>query len=393
MTTTRTHEQRALPLAEAIYRAAMDDDAWPDFVQALSDDLGGAGVGMPLVFPGWDLEPQYYEAGGLGEGDYGAVFEKHFRRGLPWGDVSDSLYRGGFGRASQNFPDRMLEDTDWYREFMQPLGLAPEGPVAHVIEVGAGRPVSGIAIMRRVGGRSIDDDDVATCNLLVPHLSNAMRIRSQRQRSEHQRGARTEILDRIPTGILLVDRELRCIITNRTGQRILDEADGLSLEDGRLRVAQRRDREQLAKLVGWATRIAEPAPMQGVFLGISRPSGRRAYAVAVARLFGATPDTAVGDRAAVVFLTDPAAGQVSIRESFQKLYGLSPAESELVSLLAEGEPLEAISRIRGVRLSTTRTQLKRVFAKTQTRRQGEIVRLALTGVASRGDPPDGVPDK
>jgi DNA-binding CsgD family transcriptional regulator len=36
-------------------------------------------------------------------------------------------------------------------------------------------------------------------------------------------------------------------------------------------------------------------------------------------------------------------------------------------------------------MNTVRSQLKQVFAKTDTKRQGELVRLVLTGVSSLQD--------
>jgi DNA-binding CsgD family transcriptional regulator len=54
-------------------------------------------------------------------------------------------------------------------------------------------------------------------------------------------------------------------------------------------------------------------------------------------------------------------------------------------LLAEGHALEEVASRRAVTINTARSQLKQVFAKTDTRRQGELVRLVLTGVASLGD--------
>jgi len=72
-------------------------------------------------------------------------------------------------------------------------------------------------------------------------------------------------------------------------------------------------------------------------------------------------------------------------EILQGLYDLTPAEAEILRLLAEGRSLEEVAQQRGITMNTVRSQLKQVFAKTDTRRQGELVRLVLTGVASLGD--------
>lgn len=50
-----------------------------------------------------------------------------------------------------------------------------------------------------------------------------------------------------------------------------------------------------------------------------------------------------------------------------------PAEAEMTARLASGERLEAIAVARGVCVDTVRTQLRAVFRKTGTPRQGELV--------------------
>ena len=51
-------------------------------------------------------------------------------------------------------------------------------------------------------------------------------------------------------------------------------------------------------------------------------------------------------------------------------------------LLSSGHSLDEAARLRHVTMNTVRTQLKRVFAKTQTGGQAELVQMVLTGVAA-----------
>ena len=76
------------------------------------------------------------------------------------------------------------------------------------------------------------------------------------------------------------------------------------------------------------------------------------------------------------------------REILEELYELTRAEADLVRLVSEGRSLEEVARTRGVTINTVRSQLKQVFSKTDTSRQGELVHLVLSGVASLGDTPD-----
>ena len=66
---------------------------------------------------------------------------------------------------------------------------------------------------------------------------------------------------------------------------------------------------------------------------------------------------------------------------FSEIYKLTPAEGELVQLLAQGRSLEEAAAFRSVTLNTARSQLKQIFAKTGTRRQSELLQVVLSGVA------------
>jgi DNA-binding CsgD family transcriptional regulator len=64
----------------------------------------------------------------------------------------------------------------------------------------------------------------------------------------------------------------------------------------------------------------------------------------------------------------------------QRMFGLTLAETRLAMLLAQGEVPMEIARSRRLSRTTVRSQLAAIFAKTQTRRQAELVSL-LTRVA------------
>ncbi len=61
------------------------------------------------------------------------------------------------------------------------------------------------------------------------------------------------------------------------------------------------------------------------------------------------------------------------------MFALSPAEARLARALCHGETLEEYASAQGVKLTTVKTQLRAVFAKTQTDRQVTLVGL-ITGI-------------
>jgi DNA-binding CsgD family transcriptional regulator len=94
-----------------------------------------------------------------------------------------------------------------------------------------------------------------------------------------------------------------------------------------------------------------------------------------------------------LFLGDPGAPARCPAEGLGALYGLTPAEERLASLLGAGCSLADAAEKLSIRVSTARGVLKSVFAKTGTRRQASLVNLILTapGLLRRDSPRDAEP--
>jgi DNA-binding CsgD family transcriptional regulator len=59
----------------------------------------------------------------------------------------------------------------------------------------------------------------------------------------------------------------------------------------------------------------------------------------------------------------------------QRVFDLTNAEVRLAQGVARGDSLEEVAAGLGIKISTARTQLSSIFAKTQTRRQAKLVAL------------------
>ncbi len=83
-----------------------------------------------------------------------------------------------------------------------------------------------------------------------------------------------------------------------------------------------------------------------------------------------------------VFLNDPDLGSASAKDVLKKLYGFTRAEARWASCLLGGLSLEESGERLGITLNTARTHLKRIFLKTSTNRQGELIRVLLGSPAT-----------
>jgi DNA-binding CsgD family transcriptional regulator len=375
----------AFSLVDRIYEAAVYPDRWRDFLVELSEAFGGAAGLLALQLPD-SARPAHYYLVHLRE-ELHPILERHYARGTPWGQLHAApCFRERFVRASEVlsrlFSDEGRKRSDFYAEWMEPEGLAPEGPVAHHFGEEDGLPVAAVALYRRVGGRRFTDDDLRLGDLLVPHLARAFRLYRRFGGAQHERLAMAEVMNRLALGVMLVDRERRPIVSNRTAERLVALNDGLLLSADGLRASNRRDDSVLQRLLGQAIAGAHDSSHTNRVMAISRPSGKRAFPVLIAPLLEGEPGDAAEDAVASVLFGDPDAKRAISPDVLQTFYDLTPAEAELMGLLAEGVSLEEAAKRRGVTINTVRSQLKNVFAKTDTNRQGELIRLVLTGSVS-----------
>ncbi|MDB5538227.1 MAG: transcriptional regulator, LuxR family [Devosia sp.] len=81
-----------------------------------------------------------------------------------------------------------------------------------------------------------------------------------------------------------------------------------------------------------------------------------------------------------VVFNDPLLAEQKLMEA-ATTFGLSPSQQRLVVLVIAGKTLTEAARLAGVRISTARTQLQRIFDKLGVRTQPALVKMLLTAHA------------
>jgi DNA-binding CsgD family transcriptional regulator len=108
---------------------------------------------------------------------------------------------------------------------------------------------------------------------------------------------------------------------------------------------------------------------------ISRPSMRRPLSLIVAPFKAKAGWFQAPPSGAIVLVRDPEHAAPVPEDWLRQLFGLTLAEAALTTHIARGHGLKAAAERLGIARSTANTHLQRVFEKTQTRRQAELVRL------------------
>jgi DNA-binding CsgD family transcriptional regulator len=375
-------EKKSLSLIQRIYEAALDQSAWQAFVESLSDAYDGASVGFALQLPGLPRPQGALYAVGF-KPEYRARFGEYVAKGLPWDEARRKNFVGRFGLASEVFPDAKVAETEYYKGWMEPQDLAPVAPMGHTIAVEGHTPVAAVAIFRTGSGGPWRPKDLVLADLLVPHLAQAYRIHSR----VRETAALAEAIDRLPTGVILLDARGRRILANRSADYILALDDGLSVDDAGPRASRSGENAVLQEMIRAATAATTTGQVpEGNVMAVTRASGRRAFPLMVAPLLSTTSESTLADAVAVLYVSDLESHSLPRSETLRSLYSLTNAEIELVELLCDGCSLEESAEHRGVTMNTARSQLKQIFVKTNTSRQSELVRLVLAGIAPIRNP-------
>jgi DNA-binding CsgD family transcriptional regulator len=86
-------------------------------------------------------------------------------------------------------------------------------------------------------------------------------------------------------------------------------------------------------------------------------------------------DLMAGGDSIVVFTSVRASELVPVPSVLSGLFDLTPAEAKLAASLASGQALKSAAEVSEIKFSTARSYLEKIFRKTGTRQQSELVAL------------------
>lgn len=372
-------------IIEEIYAAAVRPGDWNRVAESMAKAFDAAAL-IVINLPG-SIPRQFYTSGI--EPGFSERYGESLFNGLPFSAKSIELFISRFGHFSDAFEGLVLSDTDFYSSWMKPQGFAPLWPIVHSLTLMDDLSAGAVCLFRREGSDDFAKDDLELGDSLVSHLARAVNFYSTLEGVQRERLALAEVIDRLPMGVILIDAQRQPVICNRSAEQITQLDDGFRIDDRGPFTADARDNAMLQKLLADALECEPGRELHASgFMSATRPTGKRPFPMMVTPLMAAPPGGRSHEAVVAIFVSNPdaaEAGPVSAAESLERLYDLTAAEAQLVERLAEGHSLEEAAAARGVSIHTARSHLKHAFAKTETKRQGELVRLVLTGVASIRD--------
>ena len=373
-------KQTALDLIGTIYDAAIDDSVWLPVLERLRVAVGGSAAVVGILRRDRAAAPLFLGVGTLSDASetIGHYLE-HFAADDPLNTV--------FQRQAPLVPSVTHEilapaefvETALYKEWYGTKDLLYGVGVTLAQETDA---YAGVVVYRGHGTEPFGDPAVELMELLAPHLQRAFQFRHRLHEVEGRLDAAGETLDRLPMGVVLVGRDQQVIFANESAKSIAARSDsGLTLNGNRLAASERTDASELRRLIEAALDtsaglLADPGGAMH-----TRDTGDGSLAILVSPLRNGG-DWPYSDRAmASVFISDPNLPPETPSDLLARLYRLTPSESAVAQRLVWGMSLIEAAHDLHVSENTARRHLTRIFEKTNTKRQAELVRVLTNGPA------------
>jgi DNA-binding CsgD family transcriptional regulator len=244
-----------------------------------------------------------------------------------------------------------------------------------------------LAMLSGVDQGPLSEQAIAFLERLLPHLRRACRISLQNFVYSTQALVGHMLVNKLRQPVLLTGMQGEVMHANEAAQELLRSTRLVAVDGGQLRLPSRSLQELLRECSaleqaiksGAAGAGAEDAPA-GRFRSLRVGDEREAESL-YAFYTVLSPQGAMGTfglRPVVMLLFyHPHSAPAIDASLLYAVFGLTPAECRIATLLAEGLSLKKIAQVQGTQHDTVRKQLRSIYQKTSTNRQPELIRLLL----------------
>ena len=377
-----------------IYAASTDPGLWRNAFQAVEDLTGSAGATLNFV-------PQSSDRQGL-------VLAGRFTEDVCAEYARDYMglcrridYAVRHGHEIMNngvgvmYDSMILSETEMDRDpvydWFGKLGLR------YFIGMGL-PPIDGyqlnFSLQRTWRQGHVQADDIALFRQISAHIEQAFTLSAKLGTLDGRNSLTGNALDRLPQGVIIAGGRGDILFMNSAADRILACGLGITARANVVEATAPNDQRRFAKLLQGATAIARGGiderdiSERGGWLSVERDERFSPLFLFVAPLTGPIGTSLhthpwASQAAAIIFIHDRD-GHADISVTMlRSLFGLTPVEAQLATLLGQGAPLDHAATRMGHGVGTARNHLKSIFAKMGLSRQQDLVRL-VTGLTAQG---------
>jgi DNA-binding CsgD family transcriptional regulator len=367
-------QQDVSRLIGLVYDSAADPGMWQSTLSTMSEILDARAGHILMIEPGGRRQNVVTANFNLAEAE---KYNAYYNRIDP---VAPLLEETPVGRivSCRDVVSRRDLENEFYRDWASPNDV---GDAIFVNIERAPEGICSVVLARPWLSRPFaTESTVCLLDLLIPHFQRAMQVKRSLAGTTLEEPAAAELV-RTQHGCVLLGIDGRPIYANAIAREMTLEKDGLVLTQCGLQ-ASAQDDAPLRQLIRNARPGRANKTRSGGRLTIERGAGRSAVTVQTLPLASHwLSKTYPGSTLVLIIDSERTAGLYE--RALQELYGLTRSEAALAARIPSSRSLQALADERGLRVSTVRTHLQRVFDKTGTHRQAELVQLIaeLDGIA------------
>jgi DNA-binding CsgD family transcriptional regulator len=354
-------------LIEGFYEAAIRPELWRHFLAETADAFGAVGSCIttgPASMLQPVCSPSLDEAVVVGLKDGWHEHNVRMARGTA------QFYKSGdIVTEEMLFTRWELDNLPFHAEYLNRLDLRHFAGM-----VISGNASTGLAFsVERVPSQgAFAQSELDVLRRLVPHIQAAGRLCVKLASARHE-GA-LDAFAAFDCGAMLLDCQGRVTRVNNKAEAVM--GPWLVVRNGLLSAAEGHCDSALQRMIGvitsrWPRDTCEPVDL----VAVPRPPARP-LVIHGAPLARSATDL-FEQAKAVIWIVDPYANPLPWEPVLRQAFGCTKAEAAVAVALAQGRDIDEIAQMRGVSLGTIRAQIKGIFAKTNTRRQAELVSLLL----------------
>ena len=360
-----------------VYDASLDPALWPNAIESVCGYIGAASASLHSQ----DSISRSTDA----------LFW--------WGDPSSAphyfkTYLDTYGKLNPIFPGVIFFEleqpvavpdvisceefvrTRFFREWLAPQSLT-DGLFSN-LEKGA-TSCALFTAMRHTALGAVDDRMRHRFELITPHIRRSMLIGKVIDLHRVEAATLADSLDELASSVLIVDATGRIIHANASAHRLIAEADVLRATNGRIAAFDPQGSRKLLDVIAAAQAGDVAVGKNGVALPLLARSDERYIAHILPLTSGARRKAGVSYSAtAAVFIRKAALDLPSPPEALARQFNLTPAELRVLFAVIEIGGVPEVAPVLGISEQTVKTHLHRIFAKTATKRQADLVRLVAS---------------
>ena len=270
-------------------------------------------------------------------------------------------------------PRHEFVETRFYREWVRPQGLVDF--VGAALDKSAAS-VAVFGVLRHERNGVVDDEARRRMRLIVPHIRRAALIGRMFDRKAAEAATFADMCDGLGAGMYFVDAGGNIVHANAAGKAILDVGGILRAVGGRLVARDAQVDRTLRGIFAAAGQGDTALGTEGIAVSLIGKDGVRHVAHVLPLTSGARRRAGMAYTAvAAVFVRRAAFGAPSPFEVIGKAFRLTPSELRVLLAIVDVGGVPEVAAALGVASTTIRTHLSRLFEKTGTTRQADLVKL------------------